>query len=399
MKFLKGIYHYLLAWLSNVVYGNPGQKLFVIGLTGTKGKSTALELINAVLEKAGHRTALLSSIRIKVDRESRPNSGNTMPGRFAIKRFLRRAVRTGCRYALIEVTSEGVVQHRHRFIQWDAAVFLNLAPEHIEAHGSFERYRDAKVSFFRYVAVSPKPKTYFFINRTDPNASYFEVAARSARRGLVMFFSGEEFMKSDIYFRLENEWLKNDFNRENAAAAVALARSQGVSDSVIGQAFADFRGVPGRFEFIQKEPFGAVIDYAHTPDSLEKVYQTLHSMGYVGLICVLGSAGGGRDKWKRPVMGQIASQYCRKIILTDEDPYDDNQERILAEIRSGIAGVEVEEILDRRAAIKEAISSANEGEAVVITGKGSEPWIHLAKGRKLPWNERQAVEEALDAAL
>lgn len=397
MKFLRNSYHFLLSWLGNLIYRRPSRKIFVVGVTGTKGKSTVLELINAILETAGHKTALLSSVRIKIDKESKINQGNTMPGRLAIKRFLRKAVLAECSYALIEVTSEGVVQHRHRFIDWDAGVFVNLAPEHIEAHGSFEKYRDAKLSFFSYLASSAKPSTYFFINRDDPSAVYFEKIAHKARRGLIMFFSASEFMKSNIYERIRNEWLKNEFNLENAAAAAAFGRSRAISDEIIIRAMDNFHGVPGRLDFIQREPFAVVVDYAHTPDSLEKVFKTLHAAVSPNLICVLGSAGGGRDKWKRPAMGLIASHYCREIILTNEDPYDENPVQILAEIKSGIANrqLPVYEILDRKEAIKRAISLAQPGDAVIITGKGSEPWLHLAKGKKIPWNERKTVEELL----
>ena len=150
-------------------------------------------------------------------------------------------------------------------------------------------------------------------------------------------------------------------------------------------------------EYAQKEPFSVVIDYAHTPTSLEKVYESLsHSKIKGNLICVLGAAGGGRDKWKRPVMGKIASQYCQKIILTNEDPYDENPKEIINDIKKGIEdNSRVLEILDRKEAIREAIRSAKRGDTVIITGKGSEVWLHEARGKKIPWNERQIVEELL----
>lgn len=389
-----------------------------MGVTGTKGKSTVLELINAILEAAGKKTALLSSIRIKIGNQSQKNYlGNTMPGRAFIQSFLRQAVNGGCEYALIEVTSQGISQHRHRFIKWDAALFTNLAPEHIEAHKGFENYRKAKGDFFKYVrnikdsrfkiaysaeavsaAKAGQDSRLFFINQDDPNAQYFIEAAKG---GKIILYS-KNILNSKFYILNPN--LIGDFNQENIAAAVAFAESQGIGEETIKKAIEDFPGVPGRMEIIQTDPFTIIIDYAHTPDSLEKVYQTLRhqpvSSSTNKLICVLGSAGGGRDKWKRPKMGEIAGKYCDEIILTNEDPYDENPSQILSEIKSGIFNSQfsisnVFEILDRKEAIRKAVSSAKKGDVVIITGKGCEPWLHLEEGRKIPWDERKIVEETI----
>ena len=408
-----------MSFLGNLLFSFPSRRIFVVGVTGTKGKSTVLELMNAILEEAGKKTALLSSLRFKVCNQDQKNlTDNTMPGRFAIAWFLRKAVRAGCQYALIEVTSQGIVQHRHNFIDWDAAVLVNLTPEHIEAHGSFEKYREAKVSFFEYLSKSNKKQQYFFINEEDSNRHYFEKAAQLAPRGKIKFFSRNQFIKQEIGShydlssqksrRLIADWLMADFNLENAAVAVAFARSQKIGWSTIKRALDNFRGVPGRLEFIQKNPFAIVIDYAHTPESLKEIYKTLrpeylNPRAGGSLVCVLGSAGGGRDTWKRPIMGKIAAQYCDKIILTDEDPYDENPREIIKQIENGFLEAAPSQlkpqnyfkILDRKKAIKKAISLAQKGDVVVITGKGSESWLHLAKGKKISWNEREVVEEVL----
>lgn len=391
-------YHFLLAFLGALWYRFPSRKIFVLGVTGTKGKSTVLELINAILEEAGKKTALLSSVRIKIGDDSVKNmTSATMPGRFFIQRFLRNAVDSGCRYALLEVTSEGVVQFRHRFIDFDAALITNLHPEHVEAHGSFENYRQAKVSFFEYVARSRKRPLSFFVNEEDAQKDYFVNAVRDS--GNVIFFGREQFIENEIGIRYAlksrsgryeiGDWLRADFNLENAAAAVAFARSQGIDWPTIAAALKKFKGLPGRLEFVQREPFTVVIDYAHTPHSLEKVYRTLNSKK---LICILGSAGGGRDKWKRPVMGRIAAEYCREIILTNEDPYDEDPEKILEDIESGFSEVvNYRKILDRKEAIRAALNSAKKGDIVIITGKGSEGWMHVAGGNKIPWDEKRTV--------
>lgn len=404
MKFLKSCYHYLLAFAGALIYGFPSRKIFVLGVTGTKGKSTTIELINALLESASKKTALVSSIRFKIGEETIKNtSGMSMPGRFALQRILRRAVSAGCQYALLEVTSQGITQHRHRFIDFDAALFTNLQPEHIEAHGSFEKYREAKVSFFEDVAeYSRKPKKYFFINEGDRSSEYF--AASADENTEVVYFSRETFIRRELGGGHESigDWLSGNFNLENAAAATAFAASRGLSWDEIKEVFQNFGGVPGRLEYVSKAPFSVVIDYAHTPDSLEKVYQSL-SVGLSNrnkMICVLGAAGGGRDKWKRPVMGKLASEYCDKIILTNEDPYDEAPESIINEIAAGFSRADSDKkeflkILDRREAIVRALSFAKKGDVVIITGKGSEDWIHVARGKKIPWSEKRVVEEIL----
>ncbi len=405
MNFLKSIYHYLLAWAGALIYGFPARKIFVLGVTGTKGKSTTLELINAILESAGKKTALVSSIRFKIGNETVKNtSGMSMPGRFALQRFLRKAVRAGCQYALIEVTSQGILQYRHRFIDFDAALLTNLHPEHIEAHGSFEKYRDAKVSFFGDVAGhSKKVKKLFFINEADKSAQYFSAAAGGAAQ--VVYFSRENFIRKELAGGSEvmGDWIASDFNLENAAAASAVAESQGIYWERIQRTFQEFRGVPGRLEYVRRDPFSVIVDYAHTPDSLEKVYQRIRQniSDKKKMFCVLGAAGGGRDKWKRPAMGKIAADYCDAVIVTNEDPYDEPPEAIINDVAKGFSGgydseKEFIKITDRREAIRKAISMARKGDAVILTGKGSEDWIHVARGKKILWNERKVVEEILN---
>lgn len=404
MRILKSLYHYLLAWAGALIYGFPSRKIFVLGVTGTKGKSTTIELINAILESAGKKTALISSIRFKIAGETIKNmSGMSMPGRLALQKFLWKAVRTGCQYALVEVTSQGIMQHRHRFIDFDAALFTNLHPEHIEAHGSFEKYRNAKVSFFEDVAeYSRKLKKIFFINEADKSAEHFAAAADENAK--VVYFSRETFIRRELGGGNVSigDWLSSNFNLENAAGASAFAESQGLSWLEIKKALENFTGAPGRLEYVQHEPFSIVIDYAHTPDSLEKVYEKLVSdLGRNGkLICVLGAAGGGRDKWKRPAMGRVASEYCDEVILTDEDPYDERPEAIINEIAAGFSepGLYKKEflkIVDRKEAIAKAISLAKKGDIVILTGKGSEDWMHIARGKKISWNERKVVEEII----
>ncbi|MEK7195478.1 MAG: cyanophycin synthetase [Patescibacteria group bacterium] len=192
---------------------------------------------------------------------------------------------------------------------------------------------------------------------------------------------------------------------DNMAAAAAVGKDLGISGKTIEEALRGFKGMPGRMEFITRGPFTVVVDYAHTPDSLRAVYDSLkeelkvrHRQG-AKLLCVLGSAGGGRDKWKRSEMGKIASESCDEIFLTDEDPYDEDPHLIISAIKSGIYGRIspdlVHDILDRREAIRRAVFSMREDDMAVITGKGSEEWIHVKRGRKIPWSDRRVVENVL----
>lgn len=385
--------------------------MYVVGVTGTKGKSTTVEIMSAMFEAMGKKTAILSSVTRKVgDQTGRNTTGNTMPGRFAIQKFLYDARHAKCDYVFIEVTSQGVLQHRHKFIDWDTAVFLNLAPEHIESHGSFEKYRDAKVAFFEYVARHANKKHLFLVNENDESTPYFEDAVRHNHGNTIIRFTADQFEKEIEKHhtlasakQLFGEWLFTEFNLEDASSAYALAKERDVSWRDVEKALTHFKGVVGRFEIVQKKPFMVVIDYAHTPDSLHKLYATFQKE-YISsngkMVCVLGSAGGGRDKWKRPEMGKIAAEFCSSIVLTNEDPYEEEPEDIMRAIKTGILETQFSpknlyEIVDRREAIKKALSLAEHGDVVVMTGKGSEMTINGKGGKKISWNERAVCDELL----
>ena len=392
------------------MHGHPSKKLFVIGVTGTKGKTTTLELINAILEAAGKRTALISSLRVKVGDETEKNKiGNSMPGRGYLQKFLHRATRAKCNYALIEVTSQAVVQHRHRFIHWNMGALTNLAPEHIESHGSFENYRAAKLEFLKYV-VEKGGKV--FLNRDDKNFDFFFEAL--GENEPITYSKDDEFFHDSLprirsaksrRDNSESHFLASPFNEENVAVAVAIAKELCIANSIIENAILAFEGVPGRMEFLHSDDYTAVVDYAHTPESLEAAYiaatpKPSREFPHPRLLCILGAAGGGRDTWKRPAFGTIAADHCDEIILTNEDPYDEDPQAIIDEIETGIPqplreGQQVYKILDRGDAINKAIALARPGDVTIGTGKGSEDWIHVAGGKKIPWSERAVFEAAL----
>jgi len=382
-SFLLSWYHYILALLGAIFYCFPSKKIKIIGITGTNGKSTVVEMTSKILVAAGYKVASLSSIKFEIGGKEWPNTLKmTMPGRFKIQRFLRQAVNSKCSYAVLEVTSEGIKQYRHKFINFKVAVFTNLSPEHIEAHGSFENYRQAKGKLFQAT------KGVHIINIDDENANYFlKFPAEKKYRYQVL----DDQISIDGDPVSINLKLLGEFNLYNAAAAICVGVSQGIDLETCKRAVEEVEGIPGRMEEVISSPFKVFVDYAFTPNALEKVYQTLKPENG-RMICVLGACGGGRDKWKRPVLGKIAAKYCNQIIITNEDPYDENPMEIINQVAEGV-GQRAKKILDRREAIKKSLTLANPGDLAIITGKGSEPWMCVAKGKKIPWDDREIVRE------
>ena len=396
-SFLIGWYHFLLVLLGVFVYRFPSRKIKVIGVTGTNGKTTVVEMITKILNynpptasshslrerapEAGHKVASLSSIKFKIGEKEWPNTLKmTMPGRFKLQKFLRQAVKAGCQYVILEITSEGIKQHRHRFIDFDVAVFTNLTPEHIEAHGSFKKYKEAKGKLFQAT------KGIHIINLDDENTDYF--LKFPANKKYTYGLNQGDINTKNTQFRLR---LIGDFNIYNALAAIGVGVSQGIDLETCKKALEKIEGIPGRMELVISQPFKVFVDYAFTPDALEKVYQTLKSQNKK-MICVLGACGGGRDKWKRPILGKIAARYCDEVIVTNEDPYDEGPMEIIEQVARGINN-KARKILDRREAINQALKAAQSGDIVIITGKGCEPWICVAGGKKIPWDDRIVARE------
>lgn len=419
---LRPIYHYLLAFLGAVIYRFPSHKLLVIGVTGTKGKSTTIELVNAIFEEAGYKTALQNTLRFKIgEAEKRNLYKMSMPGRFFMQKFLRNAVSAECNVAVLELTSEGAKQYRHKFIALDALIFTNFAPEHIESHGSYPNYINAKVAIARELE-----------GRKGKSLRKVWSSEAKGNRGLLeeIFFSepaiivntddreAERFLelniKTKILYSLEtavgvradekgssfqigkvviHSKLPGLFNVSNMLGAIACAQHFGIPREIAKAGIEKLDMVRGRMEKVDEgQGFDVVVDYAHTPDSLRAVYETYKNHK---TICILGNTGGGRDTWKRPEMGRIADKYCSEIILTNEDPYDEDPRKILEEMRVGITKKPVEIIMDRRIAIRTALSRAKQGDAVLITGKGTDPYIMEAGGRKTEWDDAQVAREEL----
>ncbi len=397
------VYHLLFALLGAIYYRFPSRGIKVFAVTGTNGKTTTVDITTHIFKEAGYRVAAFSSTKFEIAGKEEPNMFKmTMPGKATIQKLLKRAANAGCDVVVMEVTSEGIKQHRHRFINIHTACLTNLTPEHIESHGSFENYKREKGKLFA------KTRKRHIINADDKNADYFlsffaektvkygienntEIRAENIRgdsKGVSFSFKGEE-----MYLPLVGK-----FNVYNALVAIALAKEEGVENTTIRKGLQRVSTVPGRMEEVVSSPVRVIIDYAVTPETLEGVYKEIHeTFSPHKLICVLGSCGGGRDKWKRPVLGEIASKYCDRAVITNEDPYDEDPQEIIDQIGNGFSQVaKYEKILDRKEAIGRAMEVAEKKDVVVVTGKGSECWMCLANGKKVSWDERQIIKEKIE---
>jgi len=416
-------------------YGDPSLELGVVGITGTDGKTTTSFLATAVLEAAGISTGLITTAARKVGRVPKPNAQHvTTPEAPELQRTLRAMVEAGNTVAIVETTSHGLALSRVADIAYDMAIFTNLTHEHLELHGTYEAYRDAKLSLFRRLGEGiaglrstttektlPRPwaKTAI-INLDDDAAPQFASAAMDARARVITYgesagadvrgSNADEDARSLSFDVKTPRWsgrvrlqLAGRFNVGNALAAIALGEALQIDPAAIRDGLAGVRGVPGRMERVDcGQPFGVIVDYAHSPASLRKVLELLAPVAVSsggGLIAVFGSAG-ERDVQKRPMMGRIAGELCRLVVVTDEDPRGEDSGAILDQIAAGAeeAGKRRDEdllcIADRRAAIDAAFSRARPGDVVLLAGKGHEQSIIMSDG-PLAWDERAEAVRAL----
>jgi UDP-N-acetylmuramoyl-L-alanyl-D-glutamate--2,6-diaminopimelate ligase len=402
-KFFQPFYHYALSLAGAIVYGFPSRSMYVVAVTGTKGKSSTTEIINSIFEKAGYKTALTNTIRFKIGTKSEKNLYKmSMPGRFFMQNFLYRAKKAGCTHVVLEMTSEGARQFRHKWIEIDAFVFTNISPEHIESHGSYEKYIEAKLSIAHLLETSHKPNKISVINTDEAEAEKF-LAVRADKKVSYSIKNAEPYSTEDnnTFFTFAGAEIRPKliglFNIYNALVSASLAQAMGIPAKTIKAGIESVAGIDGRVQKIQAgQEFDVIVDYAHTPDSLEKLYLAFSNQR---IISVLGNTGGGRDTWKRPEMARIADKYAARIILTNEDPYDEDPEKIVNEMRSAITEKPVDIIMDRREAIAKALSFARLGNVVLITGKGTDPYIMASGGRKIPWSDAEVAREEIKKLL
>ncbi len=418
-------YHKVLAIIANLVYNFPSKRIIVIGVTGTNGKSTTVNLIAKVLEGSGAKVGLMTTMNYKIaDKEWLNSTRMTMLGRFALQKMLKQMIESGCQYAVVETSSEGIMQNRNWGVHYDVAVMTNLTPEHIEAHGSFENYKKAKGKLFANLSKFPRKqiggqeiKKTIVVNLDDEHWQYYLnfPADRKYAYGIKeyrypdyvkyikpkeyqLFVDHTTFNLKDLEFKTN---LIGEFNVYNCLAAICVGLNFGLTLEQCREALAKVQGIPGRMELIKEgQPFTVLVDYAHDPKAFEILFNTLKMFEKKRIIHVFGSAGGVRDHAKRPVLGKMSGQNADITIVTDEDSYDEPTEKILNEIAAGalatgkVEGQNLFKISERKEAIKKACEMAQPGDLVLITGKGTEQSIKSG-GKIMPWDDRQVAREIL----
>ncbi len=356
-------------------YGEPSHEIEVAAVTGTNGKTTTAFLLRAILEAAGRRTGLLTNIERRVGGELRSTGLNT-PEAIDLQRLLRQMVDAGDRACVLEATSEAQAQGRLAGTRFAVLVFTNLTQDHLNFHGTMEAYFEAKAALFSQAERA-------VVNVGDEWGRRLADSLPDA----ITFDSGSSVLDGiDLK-------LRGAFNRQNAIGAALAAAALGVGSDAIRRGIESVAGVPGRFESIDEgQPFAVLVDYAHTPDSLENVIGAARALGDGRLIVVFG-AGGDRDRAKRPLMGRVVSGLADRAILTSDNPRSEDPAAIAAEVVAGAAGgIEVE--LDRRLAIERAVGEAAPGDVVVIAGRGAEPEQEHASGN-VPFDDRDVARETI----
>lgn len=454
-KVFQPIYHFIFAFFAALVYRFPSRQLIIIGVTGTAGKTSTVYLLANMLTAAGYKTGFTSTAVFSDGNHEWLNDKKmTMPGRFYIQKILRKMVKNNCSYAIVETTSEGIEQFRHRFINYDVLVFTGLYPEHIESHGSFENYKLAKGKLFAHLKncrtkyineahLVIKPQTELkkldlkrvtktiIVNGDDEKVNYFLNFWSEAK---IAYTFNEEIKNETFLKNLSNDALVKDFsivrgsqaeatmsgtkvlindylvslkllgrfNAQNALAAAAVGLNQDLNLAQIKEGLEEVRSLAGKLELISAgQDFTVIVDYSFEPRAVEKLYQVINLINHQKVIHLLGSTGGGRDKTRRPILGRIAGEKADYVIVTNEDPYDEDPAEIINAVAAGVeeAGKELNKnlfkILDRKEAIKKALELAKKDDLILLTGKGAEQSICLADGKKSPWDEREIVRELI----
>lgn len=416
---LRLFYHKVKAIIASLIYGFPSRHIQVIGVTGTKGKSTTVNLIASVLEEAGYRVGITSTTNFQVAERKWANASKmTTLSPFLLQKMLKQMVNERCQFAVLEVSSHSLIQNRVWGVNFDVAVLTNIGEDHLDYHGGFKEYLRAKGLLFARInksARKPKIPKSTVINQDDTNAAYFDqfLADRKYTFGLKTgncYATNIQYKQTGVQYRLHmpNNQLEIDlkmpgeFSVYNSLAAATVALSCGVAGPVIKTALEKATTVAGRFEQIDAgQPFAVIVDYAHTAQSLDSLLELYKSRTPGKLYAVFGATGGGRDKGKRSKMGEAADQHADIIILTDDDPYEEDRYSIIEQIASGIKREEGQglwKIPTRYEAIRYALSLARQGDTVVIAGKGAETVQVLATG-KVAWDDRQVVREILSKPL
>lgn len=420
--FILSLYHLAMAHVGALRYGFPSKKMLIIGVTGTKGKTSTSYFIWKTLQHAGIKTGILTTAAIKVGDEDIVNTMHmTMPGRFFIQKHLRMMLNAGCEAVVVETTSQGIAQHRHKGIDYDIAVFTNLSPEHIESHGSYEAYRAAKGKLFKTltskVAKKWKGNTIIptsVLNCDDGEFPYYS-AIKTPRQ--VTYGLNEDALvrathvlttPKTVSFSVKEDRfdlsLPGTFMVSNALAAIAIADILEIPRKKTIEGIHALTYIPGRMEEIQtSKGFRVFVDYAHEKLSMKSLIVNLKQMASgKNVIVVFGSEGGGRDKSKREQMADVVAHYADYAVVSDTDPYDEDPQSIVDEIGLHLTGFGWHKdsqfflIPDRREGIRKALSLAKKGDIVVCTAMGAQKTMIRGNGKAYPWDDREVVQEELE---
>ena len=421
-KFLKKIMPYGLiicihkakAILASIRYGFPARKMKIIAVAGTKGKTTTSNMIARILEESGHKVAMLSTANFQIGERKWLNDVKlTTPSPDYVQNFLRKAADEGCEYAILETSSHGMVQHRYWGIRFNTAVFTNLTSDHLDYHKTFENYKRAHYPIIRQGVKN------LIINYDDLNThELFDLPGDFLKTAFMLrshddpknasvakaedVVLGEEGASFNLLVGPENYKVKlplmGEFNVCNALGAIMACRAEKVPMEEIVRILVSIQDIPGRLEKIDEgQEFEVIVDYAHSPESLENVYGVLRPHIKGRMIAVLGGTG-DRDKSYRARGGELADRFADIVIVTNEDPYSENVEDIIDQVMSGIKNKKWEETLfrisDRREAIGKAFELAKKDDLVIITGKGCEQFM-IFGDKKIPWDDREAARELL----
>lgn len=400
-------YHLPLAYLASRLYGNPGEDMEIIAVTGTDGKTTTATLIYHILKTAKKRVALVSTVSARIGtKEIQTGFHVTSPSPFALQSLLRRMRSQKVRYLVLEVTSHALDQFRTYPLRPTIAVLTNITPEHLDYHGTLERYRDAKLKLFKHAqhaVINKDMPTFSDINSALPNVHFstYSLNVDSQLRPDSVEYGPDKtvFMLGRLTYTLP---LTGSYNLANALAAISCALLIGISPSDIKRALANFKGVKGRLEPVEnRRGIHAFVDFAHTPSALREVLTNLRAklQGTQKLIVIFGAAG-QRDASKRPLMGAVAAELADHIVITSEDPRLENPKTIAHEIVRGIPKSKRKKVLvelDRVKAIGLAINQlAKRGDWVVSCGKGHEESMSYDGISETPWSEHQVMRHALE---
>ena len=395
--------------LVNARYGNPARGMKVIGVTGTNGKTTTINFINEILKEAGLRTAMFSTALIEINGETKRNELNaTVPSMNLLMQFFRDAKRARVDYVLLEVSSHALHQHKLDNVKFLGAVMTNVTQDHLDYHRTMEEYAAVKAKLFKN-----RPK-FIVLNRDDEWFDFYDKYQASSHKitygthadaeakieHVKLYKKGSEarvLIDSNTKLELATA-LPGKYNVYNMTAAVSLAYLLGIDLKHIVEGVANLEGVPGRYErAVEGLDYEVIVDYAHTPDGMEKVLEAAKAVTKNRVILVFGATG-DRDKHKRPIMGEIATRFADRIILTDDENYTEDAQAIRDEVMGGIeaagGGGKTTEIGDRREAIRKALSIAKKRDTVLLTGLGHE-MFRITDGKAEPWNDGEVVRELL----